>query len=294
MNLAISGDDEFIQRIIHRKFQGFVHSTFHHTVNIQCLDRGDLYTIASKGIDNAPNTLLIDLDYFDEAELVVNDVVRTDRSGLSISNKMSIDMDGVKEWNCTLPDYPIKIDVLEKNVSRMKHYIHVHGNSSAINKGFTSRSPFDHETSRMLRKRIHLLELELQNKRMSNAIEYATSLIGLGPGLTPAGDDFLMGLFAVFNIWNSPCYSNKSFCEEVVIKAKNLTNDISYCALEKAAGGKVRESIIVLLNALFEGSEEELIASLSKVLAIGSSSGTDISLGIVAGLETNMKIGGKV
>jgi hypothetical protein len=59
-------------------------------------------------------------------------------------------------------------------------------------------------------------------------------------------------------------------------------------ALAKAAVGQVRESISDLMEALFRGSEEKLLLALDRVLAIGSTSGTDIALGIVAGLEMNM------
>ncbi|MHA0858187.1 oxamate carbamoyltransferase subunit AllH family protein [Paenibacillus sp. CMAA1364] len=294
MRLAKSGDGELIQRIIHRKFYGFVHSTFNRTLNIQCLESGSLYTIACKGIDNAPNTLVIDLDRFEDVDIAVNDIVSSEHSIVSIANKMSITVDGAMEWNCVLPIYPSEVDVLEKNLFIMKRYINNHGKNSGIERVYTSDSPFDFEMSKMLHERTQLLISELQNKRMSTAIKYATSLIGLGPGLTPAGDDFLVGLFTVFNIKDSPYVSYQSFREEVVSQAKSLTNDISYAALEKAAVGKVRESISDLMSDLFRSNEEGLIGSLRKVLAIGSSSGTDIALGIVAGLEINMKIGGRV
>lgn len=288
MRFAKSGDGDFIQRIIHHKFHGFVHSTFNRTLNIQCLDSGDLYTIACKGIDNAPNTLIIDLDNFEEADIRVNDIVSSDHSVLSIANKMSITIDGIKKWTCILPEYPSVADVLEMNVSTMKQYMKIHGNNSRIERAFKSDNPFDDEMSKMLNERTQLLVLELHNQRMSTAITHATSLIGLGPGLTPAGDDFLVGLFTVMGIKNNRYFSHQSFCEEVVFHAKALTNDISYMALAKAAVGQVRESISDLMEALFRGSEEKLISSLRRVLAIGSTSGTDIALGIVAGLEMNM------
>jgi hypothetical protein len=288
VRFAKSGDGDFIQRILLHKFHGFVHSTFNRTLNIQCLDSGDLYTIACKGIDNAPNTLIIDLDNFEEADIMVNDIVSLDHSILSIANKMSITMAGINQWHCVLPKYPSEADVLEMNVSRMKQYIDLHGNNSRIERAFKGGNPFDDEMSKMLNERTQSLVLELHNQRMSSAITYATSLIGLGPGLTPAGDDFLVGVFTVFNIENHRYFPYKSFCEEVVLHAKALTNDISYMALAKAAVGQVRESISDLMEALFRGSEEELILSLRRVLAIGSTSGTDIALGIVAGLEMNM------
>ncbi len=146
----------------------------------------------------------------------------------------------------------------------------------------------------MLEERTHLLLNELLNYRISSALSHAVSLIGLGPGLTPSGDDFLTGLFTIFNMKNSPFYPYRSFCTEVLKKAKTLTNDISYIALKKAANGKVRESIISLLKSLLVENDEDLTLSLNKVLNIGSSSGTDIALGIVFGLEANIRAGGKV
>ena len=89
-------------------------------------------------------------------------------------------------------------------------------------------------------------------------------------------------------------YDDRALAEKVVQNAKTLTNAISYMALKKAGHGHVRESIIQLLQSIFTGKEEEVIASLNKVLNIGSSSGTDIALGLCFGLEANKKAGGQV
>jgi hypothetical protein len=148
--------------------------------------------------------------------------------------------------------------------------------------------------SKLLQERTGLLLNDLLNNRMTSALQHAVSLIGLGPGLTPSGDDFLVGLLTIFNTRNSPSFSHKAFCELVVEKAKSLTNEISYMALKKASIGKVRESLIRLIHSLINGTEEDLILSLNKVLNIGSSSGTDIALGLVCGLEANIKVGGRI
>lgn len=56
----------------------------------------------------------------------------------------------------------------------------------------------------------------------------------------------------------------------------------------------MRESIISLVNSLLIENDEDLILSLNKLLNIGSTSGTDIALGIVFGMEANIRAGGKV
>lgn len=294
MRETISGDVEFIQRITHSSFSGFVHSTFNRTLNIQCLENDELYTIASRKIDNGPNTLIIDVEYINFMGIEVNDKVTVENQALIIENKLALSINKAVKWESMIPTYPNNIEILTRNVKRMKEYIDSYGKAGGMKRPMAAQGPFEAEMSKMLEKRKNLLLNELENNHMSLAIPHAVSLIGLGPGLTPSGDDFLTGLFTVFNMKNSPFYAQRSFCEDVLKHAKTLTNDISYMALKKAATGKVRESIINLIESLIAGNEEDLFLSLNKVLSIGSSSGTDISLGLVCGLETKLKAGGKL
>jgi hypothetical protein len=291
---AISGDCDFIQKIKANEFTGYVHSVFNRTVNIQSFENGELYTVACPEIDNGPNTLVIQVDYFSTLNLSINDHVYADRNILHISNKLAMAVDKVTLWNSVLPEYPQNVKNLNRNLTKMRDYIDKHGIGGGMKKSNHSRTPFEIELSRMLEEGSTALLTELFNNKMSESVEKASKLIGLGPGLTPSGDDFLVGLFTVLNIQKNPRHSLKDFGKEVVKLAKPLTNDISYMALQKASIGKVRESIISLINSIFYGTEEDLILSLNKVLKIGSSSGTDIALGILAGLEANKIVGGKV
>lgn len=291
---AISGDIDFIKEFNNSKFTGFVHSTFNRTLNIKCFENDDLYTIACSKLDNGPNTVIIDVDNMKSMKIVVDDRVRVENNLLYIANKLTISIDKVNIWESVLPSYTHNVEILKQNLMKMKEYINVHGVGGGMKKNVITQNAFEAEVSNMLENRTLLLFNELLNHRISSALPHAISLVGLGPGLTPSGDDFLTGLFAVFNMKNSPFYPYRSFCEEVLKKAKNLTNDISYMTLKKAAIGKVRESIISLLNNLFVEDEEDLFLSLNKLLSIGSSSGTDIALGIVFGIESNIRAGGKV
>jgi hypothetical protein len=291
---AISGDSDFIQKIKENEFTGYVHSIFNRTVNIQSLENGELYTVACPEIDNGPNTLVIQIDYFSTLNLSINDHVYVDKNILHISNKLVMAVDKATLWKSILPEYPQNVECLNRNLTKMRDYIDNHGIGGGMKKSNHSTTAYEIELSRMLEEGSRALLTELFNNRMSESIEKASKLIGLGPGLTPSGDDFLVGLFTVLNIQKSPRHSLKDFGKEVVKLAKPLTNDISYMAMQKASIGKVRESIISLINSIFYGTEEDLILSLNKVLKIGSSSGTDIALGILTGLEANKIAGGKV
>ncbi|MEH6993878.1 DUF2877 domain-containing protein [Neobacillus drentensis] len=289
---SISGDTDFIKVINNSTFTGFVHSTFNRTFNIKCFENGDLYTIACNRLDNGPNTLIVDIDNMKLMEIEANDRVRVEENLLYIGDQLTISIDKACTWESVLPNYPCNVEILKRNLMKMKDFINIHGVGGGMKKNVITLNPFETEVSNILENRTLLLLNELLNDRISSALPHAVSLIGLGPGLTPSGDDFLTGLFTIFNMKNSPFYPYRSFCEDVLKKAKTLTNDISYMTLKKAAIGKVRESIISLLNALLIENDEDLNLSLNKLLNIGSSSGTDIALGIVFGMEANIRAGG--
>ncbi|MGE7908561.1 DUF2877 domain-containing protein [Lysinibacillus xylanilyticus] len=289
---AKSGDTYFVQQIVGTLFKGNVHSVFKHALNIRNLENGEIFTLATKEMDNAPNTIILSIDNLDNLHIEQNDSVYVEKNQLFLMDKLQINIENINKWQCDLPPFPSDVTTLEKNVNYVKAFIEVHGKSGGIKRRFPPINDFDAETSQMLEERTHFLQREIMNNSTSNFQKYALDLVGLGPGLTPSGDDFLVGLFTVFNLENGPCFSYKPLCEKLVEIARPLTNDISYTTLKKAAYGNVRESINSLVHALLHGSMEDSIESLKSVLSIGSSSGTDIALGLLSGLEANIKLGG--
>jgi hypothetical protein len=291
---ARSGDVGFIERIRTASFSGYIHSIFNRTINLQCFENNELYTIACNEIDNGPNTIVIEKERFDDIDLAINTPVYTANQKLYIGNQLIISVEKAELWDSILPEYPTNPEILYKNISKMKEYINLHGKGGGIKNTHKPQSPFDVEMAKIIEERILSLQTALLKREMPDAMTSAIKLIGLGPGLTPSGDDFLVGLFTILNIPNSPLFRYRTLADQVVQEAKKLTNDISYMGLMKASQGQTRESIIHLVNSIFTGKDEELTLSLNKVLTIGSTSGTDITLGIYYGLEANMKVGGQV
>ena len=75
----------------------------------------------------------------------------------------------------------------------------------------------------------------------------------------------------------------------MVAGAERATNSISYAALSKAATGRVRACIAELIKQLIHGETGEFTAPLTRLLAIGSTSGSDIVAGIVSGLRLHLE-----
>jgi hypothetical protein len=116
------------------------------------------------------------------------------------------------------------------------------------------------------------------------ACECLVAVLGLGPGLTPAGDDFIAGLLAALR-WQSVA---SPFAEQlaagVMREATKRTNKISAALLRYAAEGLLFAPAIDLGNALGAGDQRSAVTATRRLLDIGASSGADTLAGILVGL----------
>lgn len=293
MIFALTGDRHFLERLNDGNMTGYVHSVFKRTINMMSLNDGHLYTFACKEIDNAPNTLVLNCATMENLPAAVNDRIYSDGRVIWIGSAQGISFSEALPWETKLPDYPQKTDGIKKNSAYVEQRIREGGKAGGIKPLVNQTTPFEQEIRVMLTKNTELLGFHLATGDLSKALGCAQSLLGLGPGLTPSGDDYLTGMIAVFMVNDHPIPEFQQFGRDVAMLAKTATNVISYSAIEQASNGKVRESISQLITFLLTG-EEEFLNAIDEVLKIGSSSGTDIALGIVAGIEITIKIGGNL
>jgi hypothetical protein len=116
----------------------------------------------------------------------------------------------------------------------------------------------------------------------------ATRLVGLGPGLTPAGDDFLCGFFAAGHCRCAarPARSRllTSFAE-AVRELLGQTTDISAALLSGALAGRVFRPLAALAEACSGAPGSNLNGALLRLAAVGHSSGLDAATGFFYGAK---------
>lgn len=288
--VAVSGESGFIDRIVEGKFTGVVHSVFERTINLEDTENGELYTIGSSSLDNAPNTIIADIKGYRQFGIQPGTGVWAERNILHIGGLFSLLVENSVHWNSKLPIYPNETATLTENVARLKNLIDAYGKAGGMKEDPSNSALFAKETSRLLKERSTNLQKALADGENALALDNARGLIGLGAGLTPSGDDFLTGLLAALSIKGCPSQKFSGFGRQVVEIAKPLTNVISWTALQKGSTGQVRESTIALIQAVLYGTEEDLLTALNEVLKIGSTSGTDMAIGIAAGFEINLSL----
>jgi hypothetical protein len=110
----------------------------------------------------------------------------------------------------------------------------------------------------------------------------AVGVIGLGPGLTPAGDDVVAGGLAVLELAGR---LRPAVWPAVEDRARSHTTTLSAALLAAAHRGQVVPPAGRLLAALAARcSEEGLLVAAGRLFAIGSTSGHDLALGMAGAL----------
>lgn len=142
--------------------------------------------------------------------------------------------------------------------------------------------------------RLKLLQIDYENEailKFSNSLSSAiiktdiltiknisSKLAGLGIGLTPAGDDYLMG--AMYAAWMiHPQEVAKKITEEIANVAVPLTTSLSGAWLKSATQGEAGELWHEFFDALIE--DENIYLPLSKIISVGETSGSDALMGFL-------------
>ena len=112
-------------------------------------------------------------------------------------------------------------------------------------------------------------------------LDVALGLIGLGPGLTPAGDDALGGAMIAARQFGFGDIADR-LAAAVLPLARRATNTISLAHLDSAALGEGAEALHQTLHSLAEDDGRALDGALERLGTIGHSSGWDALAGTAA------------
>lgn len=289
---ARSGDAAFMRMIRHARFRGAVHSVFDRAVNLQCAASGDLYTLAAAGMDDAPNTLVIETAGFRSADarIGVGDDAVAAGSNLVIGGKVAVTLVNATEWRMRTPLRCCSDEELRQRLALVRAHIAANGVAGGM-LADPDGSVVARVTSEMLASGADLLVAALAREDLPAALNHTAQLIGLGPGLTPSGDDFLVGVLGALATGRPLPAALEGFCAAVAELSKAATNAISHAAIRTAAAGELRASVAGLLASLRGDEDADPCSALGPVLGIGSCSGTDIAWGIVRGLDVILTIG---
>lgn len=265
----------------------FVHSAYERTINLM-ID-GQLIALQVKGSPVSPISVILPLDPTEIRNLDAHEGQKIILEGSNIViGKTAITFDAsTAVYDGYLNKYNFNAD--------MKHLI-----KSIIEKahrgGFSfltnpSKVPEDLVLSYVKQKLKTVITL-IHDDKTEAAAEAISSLIGVGTGLTPSGDDFITGILSAFSAFP------ETFDEDIVEQVRNSvslhlqnTNEISMAFIKCALDNQFSVPVISLYqwlcseNGLSETRKSQSDEILQSFLAIGHSSGIDTLTGIWWALE---------
>lgn len=286
--------------------EGRVHSVFRRVLNIEVVD-GGLVALAHASLDDAPWTVRVDR-FGEFADLVrVGDPVVFAAGGLQLAGDgvvFDIELGTAEEWSTVGPELAaFETGQLARAADRLDRLVGEHGRAGgmlAVRPGAAAEaSPFEAAASAMLAERSDRLVAALGAGDRAAAADALASIIGLGPGLTPAGDDFATGLAWVASGSATGLADFTALLGEALAARPEATTPLSRVTMREAVRGRIRQQLVdVAAAALRTGDQDErtALAELSgpvqRVVRIGHTSGTDVLSGVIAGLRLETELRG--
>lgn len=152
----------------------------------------------------------------------------------------------------------------------------------------------DNLYSKVVRQKLKPLHFAFAALNDAAAASAAACIAGCGIGLTPSSDDLLVGYLCAFIALSWEMGRSRETVLAVTraagAAAAGKTNSISGAFLLQSSNGFASEDVLKLFNIFFSGASlSQLIAAARRVLAFGSTSGTDILTGIVLSIQTHFR-----
>ncbi len=121
----------------------------------------------------------------------------------------------------------------------------------------------------------------LANADLCSSLNAAQKLAGLGQGLTPAGDDSILGTIYAAWIIHSPEVASV-LAEEVANTAAPLTTSLSAAWLRSAGRGGAGILWHEFFDALISSDPARIQEAMDKILDVGETSGADALVGFIS------------
>jgi len=127
----------------------------------------------------------------------------------------------------------------------------------------------------------------VRSGEVAAAIDPTIDLIGLGIGLTPSGDDYLVGFLAGLEATDHP--ARPALAAAIAMHAPSRTTAVGAAALDHATRGAYSERLHDVLVAL-AGREQvdrvdDLARPVTRAMAYGATSGGDTLVGLFGALD---------
>jgi hypothetical protein len=256
-----------------------VHSTYKNTINFSFENK--IFSIHHREVPLNPMSIILDLDQKDFDNLVSNIESLEIKDNKFLINKKIVSFKSEAEYSCDLGSLVQSLKITQDQIQEFYRKLFDFLITLSRQSDYFS-AIFENEIKNYYNTKI--IEL-IKDRQIKNIAAKIADLIGLGKGLTPAGDDIICGVLASFDFIGSNLNLNKVRIIKDMIRNKilihNSTNDLSREFIKYALDGHHSIMISRLYQALVKNQEIDTI--LEKISNQGFSSGIDFLTGMYIG-----------
>jgi len=251
-----------------------------------------ILSIVKSHLERGPFTIMINsLPSFERdsneplANISAHSKVNITKGRLNIGS-LNVDYSNAELWN-PRPNWKNVIDTyLDAHLALLRSLLVQQGSAESL--VVMIDGAYAHEYQRQIALVWPVLRDGLSRQNIDQLRIGAISIMGLGPGLTPAGDDFLLGV--VLSLWASfPSGAKMPLADVIISSAATRTTNLSAAWLKAAARGEASESWHSLIRALNHPEKAPVLRASHKIIRSGHTSGADALTGFILGMKALSK-----
>ncbi len=227
---------------------------------------GSVVALVAEELLNGPLNVVLSDPVPSFADLVVGDAVKASGDVVAL-DRWAISLRSAAPWDPRITPW------IGGQMVRVVPHLRV------LEAGVMADVSADHLMHARMQQALGTLRAGLSRKSPADIQRAAAGLAGLGSGLTPSGDDVLVGVMVALTAL--PDRSTSDLRDVIRRAVAGRTTQISKAYLDAAARGEASEAWQRLLAALAATSSADVIAAGRRVLAFGETSGADMLTGFL-------------
>jgi len=281
---ALTADEAFLSE----RGSGWIEQVFSRAVNLYLPAQQRLMTLLCEDYDNAPNSSRLALTHFDGL-FRPGEPVQFHPSGILVGEDKWLDTTSCQRWQPTTPQLSGE-RFRQIPWQQWCEVIHQQLQDNQTLFLWRGDNPFYQAIALALQQRRQtLFNALLQGREITSAV---ANMVGLGIGLTPSADDYLVGLSTILFIDGHPAQHYRNDFYSALAVARENTTQLSAITLEAAFSQRYRESIFGFINGMINEPTRFSIQAIANIKNIGSSSGCDMLYGMADACALSQTYGG--
>lgn len=267
-----------VARFLEQPRRGSVLATFPRSIYLDL--NGAIVAVVARELLNGPLNIVLagPAPLFDQ--LALGSAVTASMDRLHIEGRPVIALSGASLWDPAItPWTPDQLPRVTQNLDILIGRVMV-------------EAPADHLAHPRIEHAMATVRSALAMRSPSELVVAAAGLAGLGGGLTPTGDDVLVGVLVALAAL--PDRSAQELRTAVREGTVGRTTRISEAYLDAATRGEASEAWQTLLAALGGDDRQSVVDAGRRILAFGETSGADMLTGFLLAMQalTPVHMGG--